>query len=514
MRRLVLIVAGLAVAPLGALVTLAACSSSSSGGGAAPPQGACAEGDAGFAPDGEVLTPCAWNVPVTQVSDTTSTAGRAACSYKRGDMPAATLGPTALPATMPIDNIVVVMMENHSFDSYLGHLNQYAKRTDIESAAAGASNPNVDGGAVPWQHAAHECSADTDHEWAGTHQEIDNGKMDGFVTTNSGWQEPDAGADAAVPPATAALYDGTRSMWWYDQTDLPFYYQLASTYALADHYHCAVPGPTWPNRMYLISATSFGQTTNSFPDLSPYPFPYNDASVLDELEKRHVSWQLYSDGTPGAGVVYGVAGAHRWGRTPNTTFAQFVKDAASGSLPQVAFVDPNLSSEINGGAGTDEHPPGDIQSGEQFVAQVVKAVTTSPQWAHTALFITHDENGGFYDHVPPPPACAPDQTPPVDGNGKPAGFAFDEEGLRVLLVAVSPYAKKGYVGHHAYDHTSITRFIEARFNLPALTARDANAEPPTDLFDFSTPTFATPPTIAVPTIDPTELSYCESTFGK
>jgi phospholipase C len=512
MRRLVLIVAGLVVVPVGALATgvaLSACSSSSSGGGGAAAQAACAQGDAGFAPDGAVLTPCAWETPVTQVTDTASAAGRAACTYKRGDMPAATLGPTDLPANIPIDNIVVVMMENHSFDSYLGHINQYGNRSDVEVADAGASNPDVDGAVVPWQHAAHECSADTDHEWTGTHQEIDNGKMDGFVTTNNGWQQPaDAGAGAAP------LYDGTRAMWWYDQTDLPFYYQLANTYALADHYHCAVPGPTWPNRMYLISATSFGQTTNNFPDLSAYPFPYNDASVLDELEKRHVSWTLYSDGSPGAGVVYGVAGAHRWGRTPNTTFSQFVKDAAAGNLPQVSFVDPNLSSEINGGAGTDEHPPGDIQSGEQFVAQVVQAVTTSPQWAHTALFITHDENGGFYDHVPPPPACAPDKSPPVDANGNPAGLAFDEEGIRVLLIAVSPYAKKGYVGHHLYDHTSITRFIEAKFDLPALTARDANAEPPMDLFDFSKPTFASPPSIPVPTIDQTELQYCETTFGK
>jgi phospholipase C len=140
---------------------------------------------------------------------------------------------------------------------------------------------------------------------------------------------------------------------------------------------------------------------------------------------------------------------------------------------------------------------------------------SGPQWAHAALFITHDENGGFYDHVPPPAACPPDSTPPVVVPGDTADGGFDIYGMRVLLIAVSPYAKKAYVGHTVYDHTSITRFIEAKFKIPALTARDANATPPTDLFDFTDPPgFATPPTLTPPTIDPTELAYCEATFGK
>jgi phospholipase C len=412
---------------------------------------------------------------------------------------------------MPIDNIVVVMMENPSFDSYLGHLNKFANRTDIESAPDTATNPGPEGGTVPWQHAAHLCSLDTNHEWAGTHQEIDNGAMDGFVKTNEGWDV------SSLPSGNTdtTLASGTRAMWWYDETDIPFYYQLASTYAIADHYHCSVPGPTWPNRMYLYAATSFGETTNVFPDLTAYPWPSNDASVLDELEKRHTTWFVYSDGPPGAGTVYGPSGATRWGRTIIRSFKQFQSDAAAGTLPQVSFVDPDLGSEMNKGAGTDEHPPGDIQSGELFVSQVVQAVQTSPQWAHTALFITHDEHGGFYDHVTPPKACAPDTKAPILDPGDTTQGGFDLYGVRVLLVAVSPYAKKGYVGHTTYDHASITRFIEAKFKIPALTARDANATPPTDLFDFtSPPAFATPPTLTAPTVDATALDYCETTFGK
>jgi phospholipase C len=502
MRRSLALALVLAAVPVAAF---ASCSSSNNGAGAP------SSTDGGD--DGAVPTPPAWDEPVTRPDDNTANSGRSSCQYKRGDMPAATLGPSfPIDSDMPIQNIVVVMMENHSFDSYFGHLNAYANRTDIESAPADAGNPAVDGAAVPWQHAQHPCSLDTDHEWAGTHQEIDNGSMDGFVKTNDGW---DLGAFGDAGPADPTLGSGSRAMWWYDQTDIPFYYQLASTFSIADHYHASVPGPTWPNRMYLFAATSFGETTNTFPDISAYPYPTNDASVLDELEKRHASWMLYTDGAPGAGTVYGTSGATRWGRPILKNFAAFQQDAQNGQLPQVSFVDPNLNSESSHGAGTDEHPPGDIQSGELFVSQVVQAVTTSPQWPHIALFITHDEHGGFYDHVPPPSACAPDSVAPILGQGDTTPGGFNLYGVRVLMIAVSPYAKKGYVSHTTYDHTSITRFIEAKFKIPALTTRDANATPPTDLFDFtSPPAFATPPSLTPPTVDPTGLQYCESTFGK
>ncbi len=442
---------------------------------------------------------------MTRPDDATADANRAACKYGRGDMPAATLGPSfPVDADIPIANIVVVMMENHSFDSYFGHLGAFAD-AQVESAPADASNPGVDGGAAPWVHAPHLCSLDTNHSWAGTHQEIDDGRMDGFVIANEGWER------SAASGSDPSLWSGARAMWWYDQSDLPFYYALGSTYAVADHYHSAVPGPTWPNRMYLYAATSFGVTTNAFPDVTAYPFPENDASVLDELEKRHVTWMLYTDGLPGAGAVYGVDLVLRYGRQVVAPFSAFLAAAQSGQLPQVAFVDPNLNSE-GSGQGTDEHPPGDIQSGQLFVSQVVQAVTASPQWSRSALFLMHDEAGGFYDHVPPPPACPPDSTPPILEDGDTTAGGFDLEGVRVLLVAVSPYARRSYVGHHVYDHTSITRFIEAKFKIPALTARDANAEPPMDLFDFSAPTFATPPPLLTPVIDDAGYAYCVATF--
>jgi phospholipase C len=450
-----------------------------------------------------------------RLSDIPTTANRSACQYARGALPAETLGASIpIGGQIPIEHIVVVMMENHSFDNYLGHLNQYGNRSStdsnyVESAPADATNPDTVNGTQAWIHAPQLCSFDTDHGWAGTHKEINGGMMDGFAQVNEATLEPDGG-----PP----LGGGGRALWWYDERDLPFYYALANTYAIADHYFCSVPGPTWPNRMYLYAATSFGGTrTGVFPpiDHAMYPYPGNPETILDELEAGQISWTYYSDGPLPTLLLLNTDYSTRWNRTVSAKFAAFQTAAQAGMLPQVSFVDPNLNISTSGsGSEADEHPPGDIQTGQQFVSQVVDAVTTSPQWAHTALFITHDEHGGFYDHVPPPKACAPDSIAPIVASGDTTQGGFDLYGIRVILIAVSPYAKKGYVGHHVYDHTSITRFIEARFNLPALTTRDANADPLTDLFDFSNaPAFLSPPKIPSPTVDPAGLSYCTSTFG-
>jgi phospholipase C len=422
-------------------------------------------------------------------------------------MPAETLGPSMpLDQAIPVSNIVVLMQENRSFDSYFGHLNQYANRTDIESAPDNTTNPDQDGGTHPYQHASHLCFGDTDHSWRGSHLEWDNGKNDGFYETNNGQTDPES--DAAPPPGTL---DGERALWWYDQRDIPFHYALYSTFAISDHYHCALLGPTWPNRMYLYSATSFGVTSNIFPDLTQLPYPASDAIIFDELEKRHVDWNIYSDGSPGASVVLATSIVNRYGRNPVLRVADFLSQAKAGTLPTVAFVDPDLSGE--GPQGNDEHPPAQIQIGQHYVWQTVNAVTTSPQWPHLALFITYDEHGGIYDHVPPPAACAPDNLPPAltgDDQGTPGDFAH--EGFRVPFVIVSPYAKKAYVSHATYDHTSITRFIEAKTKVPALSNRDANADPFTDMWDFQNPPFLTPPSFPEPSIDQAEVQYCVQTF--
>lgn len=188
---------------------------------------------------------------------------------------------------------------------------------------------------------------------------------------------------------------------------------------------------------------------------------------------------------------------------------QYFADAAAGKLPQVAFVDPGMA--LDGVAGNDEHPPALAQAGQKFTAEVIDALTRSPLWSRSALFLTYDEHGGLYDHVVPPKACPPDETSAVLEPGEPEG-EFDELGVRVPMMVVSPYAKKHFVGHRTYDHTSIIRFIQARFRIPALTGRDANAEAPWEMFDFENPPHMTPPTIQIPTIDAAKLEACKTIF--
>ncbi len=474
-------------------------------------------------------TPAAWDQPVTRPDDATATASRAACAFKRGDMPAATLGAsTPVDSAIPITNVVFLMMENRSFDHYFGHLNQYLGRTDIESASADAGNPTTDGGVAPYTHAPHQCTLDTNHEWDGSHLSWADGGMSGFAIQNEGW------AASALPNgADPTLASGVRAMFYYDQTDIPFFYSLAQNFAIADHYHASVLGPTDVNRQYAWSATSFGATANLvFPDYSTHPFPPAgvdggyapvELGILDELEERHTFWALYGDDFPSAGVVYGGLLQTRFGRplpkyrlhpdpTNPSDKSDFLDAVAAGQLPAMSFVDPSLFHENSD--GNDNHPPSDIQIGQKLVSDVVQALMASPQWPHVALFITWDEHGGFYDHLPPPAACVPDNLPAIlnTTSDDTLPFAFDRYGVRVPLIVVSPYAKKGYVGHTTYDHTSILRFIEAKFKVPALSVRDANADALMDLFDFSAPQLLTPPTIAVPTIDPTSLTFCETTY--
>src|SRR5205807_4667357 len=166
--------------------------------------------------------------------------------------------------------------------------------------------------------------------------------------------------------------------------------------------------------------------------------------------------------------------------------AQYFVDALPGLFPQVAFVDPSFHATVN--VENDEHPPTNVQMGQLFSSLVMTALFKSPNWSSTALFLTYDEHGGYYDHMPPPAACPPDDIPPMLEAGDEPG-AFDRYGIRVPVVVVSPYARRRFVSHEAHDHTSILRFIATRFDLRALTARDANADPMLEFFDFGHPRF-------------------------
>jgi len=446
-------------------------------------------------------------------------ANRATCAYGRGATAAATLGPDAvIGAANPIEHIIVVMQENRSFDSYLARLADYEASigifNTIESASPTATNPsypaglpNADGGvildAAVFHHAPELCSFDTAHWWTPEHVNLDHGRNDGFYFTNANPSGPNT---AGIAPS---YLDGNRALAWYDQTDLPFYYTLYSTFAMADHYFADVLGPTYPNRMYLYAATSFGVTDNFFPDLSAYPYPGpNPAVVFDELQTSGASWALYAETTPAAGIVLGVGLESRYGFYPTRTLAEFYGQAMEGTLPAVSFVDADFTSSTV--TTDDEHPPSEIELGQHFVWSIVNAITTSPSWSTSALFITYDESGGLYDHVPPPAACVPDATSLIWDNAddKATGGRFDRYGFRVPFVVVSPYAKRSYVSHTVFSHASITRFIEAKEGLLALSARDANADPFSDMFDWSDPPYLTPPTFPEPTVNASAVARC------
>jgi phospholipase C len=435
--------------------------------------------------------PSEWNREVTPPTDAEAEANRASCEYEAGALPAETQGEsTPSGKDIPIDHVLVLMMENRSFDHYFQKLPEYGQ-PDVDVAPPGFSNPDPNGMPVEPFHMSDYCFVDTAHGWGSVHEQVNDGKMDGFVTTNEMNHELPANG-------TLDMLSGKRAMGYYDQTDLPFYYWLASEFSIADRYFCSVQGPTWPNRMFLYAGTSFGLVRNTFPP---------DATTLpDYLTQRGVSWKVYVSTIAGLAMFASKISQY------SQNFAeipQYFADAAAGKLPQVAFVDPGMA--LDGVAGNDEHPPALAQAGQKFTAEVIDALTRSPVWSRSALFLTYDEHGGLYDHVVPPKACPPDDTAAVLEPGEAEG-AFDELGVRVPMMVVSPYAKKHFVGHRTYDHTSIIRFIQARFRIPALTGRDANAEAPWEMFDFENPPHMTPPTIQIPTIDAAKLQACKAVF--
>lgn len=457
----------------------------------------CTEPDeTGTNPDPEkpLPGPTEWNRDVTPPDDAAAQEQRESCGYKAGMLPAETQGASRPSGKeIPVEHVLVMMMENRSFDHYFQKLPEYGQ-PDVEVAPADFSNPGVDGQPVPIFHDTSYCFVDTNHGWAGVHQQVGGGKMDGFVVTNDGNHE--------VPVnGTLDMLSGARAMGYHDATDLPFYYWLANEFSIADHYHASVLGPTFPNRMYLYAASSFGNTYNTIAEA--------ENTLPDYLEKREIDWKIYATGTPGFGIF--VSTHLKYADEHLRSIDDYFADAAAGTLPQFAFIDPNIGREAVD--NDDEHPPAVGPIGERLVATVIDALTKSPNWEKSALFLTYDEHGGLYDHVVPPKACPPDDSPLKIKAGDPE-VDFDQLGIRVPMMVVSPYAKKHFVSHHVYDHTSIVRFVEARFVMPALSNRDANAEAPWEMFDFDNPPHLEPPTVQIPEVDQAKVDACKAIFEK
>lgn len=371
----------------------------------------------------------------------------------------------------PIEHIIVIMQENHSFDEYFGRLNVAGYGNEVDGLSLDMANFDARGRRVPVYHHDGFCAKDTDHGWDGLHREWNLGKNDGFVRTN-----------------------GMRVMGYFEQRDLPVYYALANRFAIGDRYFASMMGPTHPNRLYTWAGTSLGVVKTS-----PFTsFPSKTAkTIFDLLNENKISWRYYAENDGYLGLLHRVWKQNRRKISP---IAQFAADLKGDALPQVIFLD--SPEDV-----ADEHAPQDVRVGQSWVTRQVNAFFKSKYWKNSVIFFTYDENGGNFDHVPPPRACAPDSIAPKTGKVTPEGSGFDRLGFRVPFVVISAYAKTHYVSHRVADHTSILRFIESKFNLPALTRRDANADDLMDFFDFSNPNFALPALPAAPPADPECLPW-------
>jgi phospholipase C len=385
------------------------------------------------------------------------------------------------------------MQENRSFDHYFGQLH-FQGQPEAEPLPSDASNPNPLNSSLPPIRAFHKTSycevADLDHSWNGTHRQWNNGAMDGFTATNVHSQDP----------------TGSRTMGYYDKTDLPFYYDLYSQFAMGDRYFASTLTQTFPNRFYLLAGTSFGHIRNDFPPADGFT-QRTIFNLLDEATPP-ITWKIYYSQVAFA-LEFKYVRDHIPGHV--VPISNYYTDAALGQLPQVAFIDPIFVGASN--VETDEHPTANVQVGQKFVADVINALFNSPNWGSSAFFLTYDEHGGFYDHRPPPLAPKPDAIDPMLQPGDVPG-AFDRYGIRVPAVAVSPFSRGHFVSHVVHDHTSILRFIETRFGLPALTNRDREADPMFESFNFMQAPFATPPALSAATVDAAHFFAPECLLGK
>ena len=453
---------------------------------------------------------------------------------KRPD-PSRPVGTDMLPR---IKHIVVLMMENHSFDSYLGTLGRGEGFPVGDDGTPDAENPDSAGTMIRAHHASSTVQEEgvPCQSWSASHAQWADGKANGFVTS----------AEQAAPEGNKAA----AMAYWTDQ-DLPFYHALAGTFPLADRWFSSCLGPTFPNRRFLLAGTANGLMDDLPVNLLDRP---RAGTIMDMLTRQKISWVNYrpassdqsefrrfvqyrrrrtrhhlvsfgrplrktSDGFKRdlqfTSAIYPLGMASYMAHV--RSIEKFFADADSGNFPSFCIVDPDFRS-------FSEESPQDIRKGESFAAEVINRVMHGPGWADTLLIWTYDEHGGYYDHVVPPAAVPPDD---VRGHSRVAhrsplrgplkvlfpGYvrhaeqlvqgpdAYDNYGFRVPAVIVSPYARPDCVLSDIFDHTSILKLIEEKWNLPALTRRDAAATSPLGALDLSSaPTFLTPPELPAPSL--------------
>jgi phospholipase C len=455
-----------------------------------------------------------------------------------------------------INHIIFMAQENRSFDSYFGAMHQYWTQNGFKDQAwDGLPQFNAPAGLLPSLpgcnpafpfnpplqtndcikdplhpvqsfHLVTKCVENPSPSWNESHNDWNLTDPVAPIAANDGFVWT-AGHDSRniVPPFIDT--NGVRAMGYYDGSDLNYYHFMASSFATSDRWFSPVMSRTDPNRMYLIAATSQGHV---YPlnHTVPAASPLTALTIFQELQQAGITWKIYVHPDPQARTSTGCAANSTtpaclfnqtyiknfaYGQTILSQFpqnivstAQFITDAQNGTLPQVALIEPASA------AGLDEHPtdtdplPGQpaccsVQEGANYVSTLINALMNGPSWKDSAFIFTFDEAGGFYDHVPPQPAVSPDSIKPSD-----LGFGdictiktgpncdFTYTGFRVPMFIASPFAKKNFVSHVVADYTAILKLIETRFNIPALTKRDAaQIDMSKEFFDFAHPAWTTPP---------------------
>jgi phospholipase C len=414
-----------------------------------------------------------------------------------------------------LKHIIFMVQENRAFDNYFGELAEYRVNhqppiqgaqlsdvNDLHTLPPGYTIKNPAGQSYPPYHQRTECIENLSPSWDETHYDMDLVGNDWLNLTDSSQYLMDRFLDTTLSGGSGDQYDPnhTRPLGYYDQTDLPFYYELATQFATDDAWYSPIPANTIPNRMYLFAATSYG---HAYPVSDPNDPVWQRPTIFRALQQAGITWRYYYQDNS----VF-LANWADWNdpqiqanvRNISEYYNILASPSADQDLPQVVFI------ERASDTGYDEHPDNNIQKGAARVQQIITALLNSAAWPDSAFILTFDEGGGLFDHVGPILVTPPDDILPVDLQGHTQGY-FNVTGFRVPVIVVSPWVKPQYVSHLPTDYTAILKLIETRFGVPNLTQRDLTAGDMTDpnqgFFDFSSPHLLTVPPLPTQPTDGT-----------
>jgi phospholipase C len=380
-----------------------------------------------------------------------------------------------------INHIVVLMLENRSFDSLLGTL--YKNSATFEGLSGNEQNPDTNGApVVVWNSPGSDEATmripdpDPGELWTDINMQlfVNAAPAPGAVPTMAGFVQNYL---AQQPLNPQAVYGPKSVMHYFAPNQVPVLSQLAKQFAVCDHWFASAPCQTWPNRWFVHAATADGHENNNPPHFPDVPTIYNRFEEVD-----NENWKIYFHDIAQAHTLLQLflLGGHF------QSYTQFKADCQTGQLPAYFFIEPQYFADF-GHPENDQHPPSVVTLGEQLIADVYNSLRASKVWRSTLLIVTYDEHGGCYDHVAPPAAVPPN--PPLPGQT----FGFDRYGVRVPAIIVSPYVSPGTIFRQTsgapYDHTSIIATVRKRFGLsPSLTKRDAAAPDLDNLLSLPKPT--------------------------